>query len=94
MTGCIITGNFAQAFGGGVYNQATATITDCTISGNTVELNGGGLVTGVSATSTLTACTISGNTAHGRRRPGELLPDDADELHDQRQHGRHLTAAE
>jgi hypothetical protein len=65
LTGCTIRGNVAQHFGGGVYNQATATIAGCTISGNTAQINGGGLETGINAVSTLTGCTISGNIAQG-----------------------------
>jgi hypothetical protein len=62
MTGCTFSGNSAQHFGGGVYNQSTATITGCTITGNAAPV-GGGMVTGLNARSTLNACTISGNTA-------------------------------
>ncbi len=56
---CTITGNSAQAFGGGVFASGPTQLNGCTISGNSSSEGGG--VYGAAAR--LTNCTISGNTA-------------------------------
>ncbi|MTJ37239.1 Calx-beta domain-containing protein, partial [Dolichospermum sp. UHCC 0260] len=58
-----ISNNKAARFGGGIYNNdtATATIINTTISGNTADQNAGGIFNFGMAT--ITNTTISGNTA-------------------------------
>jgi len=55
--------NGAAAYGGGIYNSGTATITGSTISDNT----GGGIYN--EGTATITGSTISDNTGGGIRNP-------------------------
>ena len=50
-----------STFGGGVFNEGMATLTNCTISGNSASIGGGGLYN--FGTAILKNCTISGNTA-------------------------------
>ena len=85
MTNCTVSGNSATfgsfgptGYGGGVYNEGTATLTHCTVSGNSASGafdggGGGGVDTGAffsnndgSATTTLYGCTISHNSASGK----------------------------
>lgn len=56
---CIITGNTADVFGGGVSNRGTAVLTNCTISGNNAVHHGGGVNN--SGVATLTNCSIANN---------------------------------
>ena len=59
-----VSGNVA--YGGGIFNDGTLTVTDCTVSGNHVEADiVGGEGAGITNTGTLTIinCTISGNSA-------------------------------
>jgi hypothetical protein len=81
LTGCTISGNSAGGDGGGVVNEASAslTLTDCTISGNVASAAGGygggsygsygaGTYGGGIANegvAALASCTISGNSAAG-----------------------------
>jgi hypothetical protein len=61
-SGLTISGG-GSTFGGGVYNQGTATLADCTIVGNSAGVDGGGLAN--TGTLSLVECTVSGNTAGG-----------------------------
>jgi len=54
---CTISGNSAEAFGGGALSHCGGTITNCTISGNSANW-GGGLYW---CDGTISNCTISGN---------------------------------
>jgi Right handed beta helix region len=59
---CVITGNSAGKYGGGVYALDSVNLTSCTISGNTAAQSGGGAFLKGSATSVMLS-TISKNTA-------------------------------
>ena len=63
ITGCTISDNTADNYGGGIYcrDSSSPTITDCTISGNTA-VEGGGIYC-YSSDPAISYCTISGNTA-------------------------------
>ena len=66
LTGCTISGNSANGYGGGgVWNEGGKdTLTGCTISNNTVGTNsGGGGMLNTAANTSLTNCIISGNSA-------------------------------
>jgi predicted outer membrane repeat protein len=63
ISGLTVTGGSA-AFGGGLANFGTLTLTDCVLSNNAATANGGGGVYNVGAL-TLTGCTFSGNTTGG-----------------------------
>ncbi len=61
LAGLTITGGSA-AYGGGIYNSGTLTVTGCTISGNSAETyDGGGIYN--SGTLTVIGSTLSGNSA-------------------------------
>ena len=64
LTGCTISGNDANSFGGGLYSgRGNNTLIDCTISDNTaLGREGGGLLFS-GGTTTLTDCKILENTA-------------------------------
>ena len=64
LTGLTITRGSTNAYGGGLSNGGTVTLSDCTISGNAAFL-GGGLYNAATGTANLTDCTISGNTRVG-----------------------------
>jgi CSLREA domain-containing protein len=49
--------------GGGIYNDATLTLTGCTLSGNSAESGGGGIFNDLDGTVTLSDCTLSDNSA-------------------------------
>jgi len=55
-------GPAGRGFGGGLYNDGTATLTNVTVSGNSASAHGGGLMNSV-GTATLTNVTVSGNSA-------------------------------
>ena len=59
----VSNGNNSTGYGGGIYNNATLTLTNVTISGNSATEYGGGIQN--DATLTLTNVTISGNTTAG-----------------------------
>ena len=64
LSGLTITGGSTSGYGGGLYNEGTAKLTDCTVSGNSAS----GRRRRVPATRghghlTLTDCTVSGNSA-------------------------------
>ncbi len=63
LSGLTITDG-SSTFGGGVFNEGTATLTNCTIKGNSAEF-GGGVDNFLSSTATLISCTISGNSGGG-----------------------------
>ena len=56
-----------SAFGGGILNDGTVTLTNCTVSGNG-SAGGGGGVYNNGGTVTLTDCTVSSNAATEGRR--------------------------
>jgi hypothetical protein len=67
ITGTTISGNLAQLGGGGIYNEASLSLTNSTISGNQAvgtssAFGGGGLYESQSATATLTRVTVAFNT--------------------------------
>ena len=41
LSGLTITGGSTSGYGGGLYNEGTATLTDCTVSGNSAREGGG-----------------------------------------------------
>jgi hypothetical protein len=67
LSNCTISGNSATSFGGGVYINGTATLTNTVVSSNTFSGTatsrlGGGLRINTGATLTLTNSTVSGNS--------------------------------
>lgn len=62
---CVIAGNGAASFGGGIYNRGLLTpmLIDCTICDNWCQWWGGGVLNESSSNITLTACAITGNEA-------------------------------
>jgi hypothetical protein len=58
VSGCTISGNFAQN-GGGIFNAGTATIDDSALTGNTASFDGGGISN--LGTMTVSYSTLSGN---------------------------------
>ncbi|MFN2638209.1 MAG: choice-of-anchor Q domain-containing protein, partial [Gemmatimonadaceae bacterium] len=63
VTGCAISGNFANG-GGGIFNNGgTLTITNSTISGNSASNGSGGGILNLQGALTITNSTISGNSA-------------------------------
>jgi hypothetical protein len=70
ISNCIITGNTAFGFGGGIFlcdwtgGDAAATIINCLITDNEFILDGGGVYCGDTAP-TIINCTISGNSTTG-----------------------------
>jgi hypothetical protein len=60
---CVLAGNTATSFGGGIYNQDKLTVTDSTFSGNSAPLGGG--IADIFSTSraVVTDSTFSGNSA-------------------------------
>jgi hypothetical protein len=66
VSNCTLSGNTAQADGGGIYNQATGTliVTDCTLVVNTAPGRDGGGIENV-GTMTVSGSTLSGNYAGG-----------------------------
>jgi hypothetical protein len=64
ITNSTISGNTADASGGGIANESgsTLTITNSTISGNTADASGGGIAN-LSGKTLLSFCTIYGNRA-------------------------------
>jgi hypothetical protein len=60
---CIFTNNFADDFGGGMYNDngSNPSVTNCTFSGNHTAYYGGGMAN-MSSNPTVTNCTFIGNS--------------------------------
>ncbi|MBI5656087.1 MAG: right-handed parallel beta-helix repeat-containing protein [Geobacter sp.] len=66
VTGCTISGNTADALGGGIYNNnGTAAITNTTIFGNAALSGGGGMLNNSAGTLTVDNSTIAGNSGGG-----------------------------
>ena len=75
LSGCTISGNQTSADGGGVLNNANAslTLTNCTITGNQAHgSNGGGGIENLGQL-TLVNCTVSDNTSYQGSGGGMLL---------------------
>ena len=75
LSGCTISGNQASADGGGILNDAAATLTltNCTITGNQAHgANGGGGIDNLGQL-TLVNCTVSDNTSYQGSGGGMLL---------------------
>lgn len=75
---CVLTGNTAVIYGGGIYieNASGITIRGCTVSGNTVQNDwrgGGGLYTVGGEDVTISACVFSGNRATGNDSKGGAI---------------------
>ena len=71
LANCALAGNYAAAYGGGVYNGGAVTLTNCAFTGNSVSdgngpySGGGGVYDDSASTATLTGCTFTGNTSGG-----------------------------
>jgi len=65
VTSCTFSGNYANYFGGGMYNgnNSTPTVESCTFSGNAADGKGGGMYNS-SSSPTVESCTFSGNSAY------------------------------
>lgn len=64
LSGCTISGNFAQDYGGGFQLiDCFATISDCTISGNSADDFDGGAIACLGSSPDIINCTISSNEA-------------------------------
>ena len=62
ITNCIITSNFADGFGGGIFSEGgSVTVNGCTITDNTCNWRGGGICA-LYGYPTMTNCTISDNS--------------------------------
>src|SRR5262249_60219394 len=61
----IADGSVGIAFGGGILNAGTLTVTDSTLSGNSVGVGGQGGGIFNEGTLTVTSPTLTGNTASG-----------------------------
>ncbi len=60
---CIITGNYANESGGGMYNSSSsAAFANCIITGNYADVSGGGMYNS-SSSPVLTNCVLSSNTS-------------------------------
>jgi hypothetical protein len=73
ITECTFETNYAQLFGGGMYNRTLShpLVTDCTFIGNVAdEGSGGGMCNFDNCNPTVTGCTFTGNSA---REGGGLL---------------------
>ena len=68
LTNCVIQGNFAGNFAGGIQNRDVFNLTNSTVADNVTNLGGGGVfntqITVGSATMTFTRSTISGNCSN------------------------------
>ncbi len=65
LTNCVFSGNRAEEWGGGMYNQdagSSPTLVNCTFSGNWAMI-GGGMFNQDGSSPTVTNCTFSGNSA-------------------------------
>ena len=67
LMGLTISGGSAT-YGGGLYNNGTATLYDVIVSGNSATAVGGGIFTRPGSTTTLTQAVVTGNTAAPKRR--------------------------
>jgi len=65
VSNCIITGNQAANFGGGMYNlnNSSPVVVNCIFTGNSAGVGGGGICCWGNGSSTITNCTIVGNSA-------------------------------
>ncbi|MHC5015144.1 MAG: choice-of-anchor Q domain-containing protein [Planctomycetota bacterium] len=61
---CLVTGNFAQEYAGGMenINGSSPTVSNTDFTGNAAGIQGGGMDNSFDASPTVTDCTFSGNT--------------------------------
>ncbi|MHC4065907.1 MAG: choice-of-anchor Q domain-containing protein [Planctomycetota bacterium] len=64
LTNCAVVANWANGWGGGIYDKGTVALVNCIVSGNWAGGNGGGLFS-LQQSPSLANCLFSGNSSQG-----------------------------